>query len=176
MKKPLLLLPFFLLTGSFFCKAQSLPTPNGSPRPRMSLRIVGVRASAHPEPLLLIGAQETVLSALIVHPKDLAIKEIYRNSTLLASVEGQGKNGILVGELKSKRPLFRLEHVLEYFQVPHEKRSLRVLVNKQPVDPTLFLADVQQIEKIEVTRQELTNPVRLSWNENEEYLNIVTAQ
>ncbi|MGV3541516.1 MAG: hypothetical protein ACO1OQ_16990 [Rufibacter sp.] len=157
-----------------FCFAQALPGAR-QPKPRFSQRIISFQAPTS-EPILVIGSQETSLGSLVVHPQDLAIKEMYRDSVLLSALPGRGKNGIIVGELKSKRPLFRLDHVLELFNVPEEKRSLKVLVNQQPVNPALFLADVQQIEKVEVTKQDPTKPMRLSFDEQEEFLNIVTAK
>lgn len=41
---------------------------------------------------------------------------------------------------------------------------------------TLFLADINRIEKIEKVKQDITAPMRYSFNKDEEYLNIVTKK
>ena len=175
MKNLLICCPLLLVLISFNATAQTrLPSFERVLPSREPPKFAGIRVNT--ELLVLLDAQETTLSALVVDQEDLLIKQIYKDSTLLAPLPGKAKNGILVAELKSKRPLFRLDHVLAYFKVPAEQRSLRVLLNNRLVNPDLLLADITRIDKIEVTKQDKTSRVRFGWDENEEYLNIVTVK
>ncbi|WP_192822925.1 hypothetical protein [Rufibacter sp. LB8] len=161
---------FLLVWGSFTCSAQM-----SFPRQPAMAGITQVGSSfSKQEPLLFVGDQETSFKAFIAHQKDMVILKMYTDSTILAPLGQRARGGIVTAELKSKRPLFRLEHVLDYFNVPTEKRSLNVLVNKQPVTAHLVLADITQIKKVEVIKLDATSPVRSNWDANAEYLNIVT--
>ncbi len=144
------------------------------PRPyHVGILAVSTRSQA---PLLLLENQETSFNSLIVDQEDILVKKTYTDSLLLVSLGEKAKHGVVVAELKSKRPLFRLEHVLDYYKVSAEKRQLRVLVNNKLVDPKLLLADITRIAKVEVVIQDKHSPIRYSWNENEEFLNIVTVK
>ncbi|WP_205503545.1 hypothetical protein [Rufibacter psychrotolerans] len=126
-------------------------------------------------PLLLLGAQETDYASLVVDPKEIKVVQAYRDSAILAPLGAKARHGVLVIALKSPKTLLKLDDVLDYFQVPADQRHLRVLLNKRPVNRTRFLADVARIQKVEVIQLEKTSPVRFSWNENEQFLNLVTA-
>jgi hypothetical protein len=150
---------------------QYLPVLDGRPFQRFN----GI-TSINNEPLLLLGSQETTYSSLLVDPSEIKIVKTYQDSAILASMGYKARNGVVQIELKHKKPLLKLEDVLDYFAVPAQQRQLRVLVNKRPVHPGLFLADVNQIEKIEVYTQDKHHPLRLSWDAAEQFLNIVTKK
>jgi hypothetical protein len=113
---------------------------------------------------------------LIIDPNNLKIVKTYTDPQELKAFGEKGKNGVILAELIHKTPLLKLEEVLAYFKVPAENRTLKVLVDNTLVNPSLFLADVEAIKEIEVTEQDLTAPVRYSWNKDEKFLNIVTAK
>ncbi|QMU29180.1 hypothetical protein [Adhaeribacter radiodurans] len=133
-------------------------------------------------PLILIGTLETNAPSLILNPENLLIVKTYQEPNDLKFFGDKGVNGVLIGELKEKTPLLRLDEVLDYFEVPVTDRYLKVLVDKNLVDPALFLADVKRIKKIEVlevTEQEvLLNLVYNHWAKvkGEKYLNIITQE
>jgi hypothetical protein len=127
-------------------------------------------------PLIIIGHLETNSNSLIIDPNNLKIVKTYTDPQELKAFGEKGKNGVILAELIHKTPLLKLEEVLAYFKVPAENRTLKVLVDNTLVNPSLFLADVEAIKEIEVTEQDLTAPVRYSWNKDEKFLNIVTAK
>ncbi|KAA6431071.1 hypothetical protein ACD591_13820 [Rufibacter glacialis] len=154
--------------------SQSAPGLSAFPsemRPPKQLGVVKIASSA---PLLLLGSFETDYSSLLVDPKEIIPTQIYRDSAILAPLGPKAKNGVIAIELKNKKTLLKLADVLDHFEVPADQRQLRVLVNKQLVNADRFLADLQWIMKIEVITQDKTVPSRLSWDENEQFLNIVT--
>ncbi|MBC3540549.1 hypothetical protein ACFSC6_11725 [Rufibacter sediminis] len=127
-------------------------------------------------PLLLLGSQETSYGSLLVDPKEIIVVQVYKDSAVLAEMGRKAQNGVVQITLKNKKPLLKLEDVLDYFEVPPAQRQLRVLVNKHPVNSAHFLADLKRIAKVEVITQDKITPYRLSWDENEQFLNIVTVQ
>ncbi|RNI23497.1 hypothetical protein EFB08_18350 [Rufibacter latericius] len=128
------------------------------------------------EPLLLLGSQETDYTSLVVDPKEIIVVQTYKDSAMLAEMGHKARNGVLLIRLKNQKTLLKLEDVLDYFEVPPTQRQLRVLVNKQPVNPEHFLADIKRITKVEVITLDKISPSRISWDENEQFLNIVTIQ
>ncbi|MFB9863251.1 hypothetical protein [Rufibacter immobilis] len=128
------------------------------------------------EPLLLLGNQETDYASLLVDTKEIKVLQVYKDSTMLAGMGPKAKNGVAVIELTHKRPLLKLNDVLDRFKVPAQQRKLRVLVNKNLVNEKRFLADVNYIAKVEVIKLDSTHPIRLGWDENEQFLNIVTVK
>ncbi|ALI99211.1 hypothetical protein DC20_09765 [Rufibacter tibetensis] len=149
-------------------------SPPTEMRPLLLTRSFAIKSAE--EPLLLLGSQETDYSSLLVNPKEIAIIKIYKDSAILAPLGHKAKNGVIAIELKNKKTLLKLTDVLDYFQVPEPHRQLRVLVNKHPVNSERFLADIKRIEKVEVIGQDKENPFGLSWDANEQFLNIVTVQ
>jgi hypothetical protein len=133
-------------------------------------------------PLIIIGSLETNLPSLIINPENLQIIKTYLEPAEIKYFGDKGVNGVLVAELITKVPLLRIDEVLDYFDVPAANRHLPIMVDRNLVDPKLFLADVHRIKKIEVfevTRQDvLSNLVYNHWMEvvGEKYLNIITTE
>ncbi|WP_181305773.1 hypothetical protein [Rufibacter sp. XAAS-G3-1] len=125
-------------------------------------------------PLVLINSQETYWQSLIVYESDVQVLQVYKNAGAVKPYGTKGQNGVVVAAVKGNPQLYRLSGVLDHFQVPAEQRRLKVLVNNRQVNPDYLLADIRQIQKVEVTKQDPTAPIRLSWNPDEEFLNIVT--
>lgn len=126
------------------------------------------------QPLIEIGHLNTNYNSLIMDPDNLRIIKTYSDSWELLAFNENGKDGVILAELKTKTPLLKLDEVLDYYKVAPDKRNLKVLVDNRPVNPALFLADVNKIKRIEVTKQDAASPVRYSWDKDEEFLNIVT--
>ncbi|RDC63459.1 hypothetical protein [Adhaeribacter pallidiroseus] len=133
-------------------------------------------------PLIIIGSLETNLPSLILDPENLQIVKTYQEPAEIKYFGDKGVNGVLVGELKTKIPLLKLDEVLDYFEIPAANRHLPVMVDRNLVDPNLFLADVHRIKKIEVfevTQQDvLSSLIYNHWVEvvGEKYLNIITME
>ena len=161
-------LSLLLILYSSFSFAQPLPGSQGS--------YPQVRIIKSKQPLVIIGSLETNYSSLIIAPDNLKIIKTYTDSLDLVPFGEKGKDGVVLAQLKDKTPLLSLEDVLDYYKVPAQDRTLKVLVNKAGINPDLFLADVKRIEKIEKIKQDITSVMRYSWNKDEQYLNIVTMK
>ncbi|PSR54207.1 hypothetical protein AHMF7605_12080 [Adhaeribacter arboris] len=181
MKKILILILMVLLSkASSFGQMQEL---EGRAYPRVDTYPIGGSLKIENDyPLILIGTLETNAPSLIMDSKNLLIVRRFQDPSEIKFFGDKGVNGVLVAELKEKVPLLRLEEVLDYFEVPQNVRYLKVLVDKNLINPELFLADVKKIKKIEVlevTEQEvLLNLFYNHWAKvkGEKYLNIITAE
>jgi len=178
MKKINLLLALFLFV-SYYALGQLLPgiqnvrSRSDIPRSRES---VSIKVD---QPLIFIGTLETNYSSLILAEDHLKILEVYTDSTQLGHFGKKGKNGVIIAALKTPTPLLRLEEVLDYFKVAASERHLKVAIDKKFIDTNLFLADINQIQGIEllqVTQQDiLLSPMyHNDWVLGDKYLNIVT--
>lgn len=127
-------------------------------------------------PALLVDSLETSSDALIVNREDLEIVKIYMAGEVPEVFSQQAGKGLLVAKTAPGTDLLRLADVLDHFEVPARNRELRVLVNKGLVeDPSLLLADINRIEKIEVVKLNLTlDNVSWSIDPDEKYINIST--
>ncbi len=167
------------LLGMLFASTGWAQSQPGSLLPslenRRPITRTGLATVSNTGPLLLLGAHETDYASLVVDPKEIKVVQAYRDSAILAPLGAKARYGVWAIELKNRKTLLKLNDVLDYFKVPSDHRQLRVLLNKQPVDQNRFLADIKRIEKVEVITQDKTSPIRLSWDENEQFLNIVTV-
>lgn len=126
-----------------------------------------------PQPLVLVNKQETAPNAIILSPKDIETVEVVKGANALERYGEKGKDGVVIMELKQGLSLVRLEEVYKTFEVPHQQQQLTLAINGKHVkDPTLLLADLRQIERVEVADFEVASPTR--WSFDEQYLNIVT--
>lgn len=126
-----------------------------------------------PQPLVLVNNQETMLSALILNDNDVKSLNVLKGNEAVERFGQKAADGAILMNLKQDLPLVRLEEVSRAFKVPAQQQKLTLAINGKHVkDPTLLLADLRQIEKVEVTDFDVTSPSR--WSFDEKYLNIVT--
>jgi len=156
---------FFLIISSKFCNGQFLTDP----RAKMGFFEIEM-------PLIVIDSFETNFSSLIIQSENLRILKEYDKPAGLASFGEKGKGGVVIATLKAKCKLLRLPEVLRIFKISDENQKLQVLVNKALVNPNWFLADVNQIERIEIIKQDAFALYLYSFNKEEQYLNIVTIK
>ncbi|QCR21468.1 hypothetical protein [Pontibacter sp. SGAir0037] len=144
-----------------------------------STTLTNIRASSlnGEQPLVFIDSLATKINHLVIKPSQIEVLKIYKGASALKIFGEKGENGVVLVELKKDIPLQRLNKVYDHFKVSQANRKLKVLLNKSLlVDQQFFLADLSQIEKIEVTKLDATSPRKWSFNEDESYLNIVTVK
>ena len=126
-----------------------------------------------PQPLVLVNNQETMLSAIILNDNDVKSLNVLKGNEAVERFGQKAADGAILMNLKQDLPLVRLEEVYKAFKIPAQQQKLTLAINGKHVkDPTLLLADLRQIEKVEVTDFDVTSPSR--WSFEEQYLNIVT--
>ena len=128
------------------------------------------------QPLIILDNYETRSGSLVMDKESLEVLKEYEGPAAAKLFGNKGEDGVMVAKVKGNAVLLRLDNVLDYFEVPAANKTLTVLVDNRVIDPDLFLADVRQIEKIEVTKQDITSPMLLSLDREEKFLNIVTKK
>ncbi len=126
-----------------------------------------------PQPLVLVNNQETILGALILNDNDVKSLNVLKGNEAVERFGQKAADGAILMNLKQQLPLVRLEEGYKAFKIPAQQQKLTLAINGKHVkDPALLLADLRQIEKVEVTDFDVTSPSR--WSFDEQYLNIVT--
>ncbi|WP_439880283.1 hypothetical protein ACSX1A_14095 [Pontibacter sp. MBLB2868] len=168
--KTKLALFLLLLTGSFGADAQVL---SGSPKDLPATTTASVQTA---RPLVLINDTETAMGAFILKPEQIASVNVYKEESALAKFGNKAKQGAVVINLKKGLVLAGLEDIYRHFQVPQDQRQLQIAINDTLVpDKKLLLADIKLIDKIELKTQDVTAVNRISFNEDQPYINIVTS-
>jgi len=128
-----------------------------------------------PQPYMLAGDAETVKGALILDPQHIQSINVYKGSQATDKFGSKAKDGAIVIALKSNVALVRLAQVYTAFKIPAQQQDLPVAINDKLVGkPELLLANLEEINKVEVKKQDVSAPVRFSFDEDAPYLNIVT--
>ena len=126
-----------------------------------------------PQPLVLVNDQETTLGAFVLNDSDVKRLNVLKGDEALERFGEKATDGAILIYLKQELPLVRLEEVYKAFDIPAQQQKLTLAINgKRVKDPALLLADLRQVEKVEVTDFDVTSPWR--WSFDEQYLNIVT--
>lgn len=124
---------------------------------------------------MLAGDAETVKSALILDPQHIQSINVYKGTEAIDKFGSKAKDGAIVIALKSDVALVRLAQVFAAFKVPAQQQNLPVAIDDKLVDkPELLLANLEEIDKVEVKKQDVSAPVRFSFDEDALYLNIIT--
>ncbi|MBF9251984.1 hypothetical protein I2I11_01630 [Pontibacter sp. 172403-2] len=130
-----------------------------------------------PQPLVLVGDEKTAMGALILDPNLIESINVYKGAEATAKFGDKAKDGAVLIALKNNMQLARMEQVYTAFKVPAQQQNLPVAINDKLVgNPELLLANLEEIRKVEVKKQDVTAPARFSFDEDALYLNIVTKQ
>lgn len=127
-----------------------------------------------PQPFLLVGDEETASNALILNPDHIKSINVYKGPEATARFGSKAKDGAVVMTLKKDVSLARLAQVCAAFNVPEQQQNLPVAIDDKLVSKSKLLADLEEIDKVEVKKQDVTAPARFSFDEDAPYLNIVT--
>ena len=94
---------------------------------------------------------------------------------LTARYGNKAKDGAIVMAVKQDISLARIAQVYAAFNVPAQQQTLPVAIDDKMVgNPQLLLANIKEIVKLEVKKQDVTAATRFSFDEDALYLNIVT--
>ncbi|MFD2514614.1 hypothetical protein ACFSRY_12125 [Pontibacter locisalis] len=171
MKACFTLLLLLVAGSNIIANAQVLPEhPNAKPAPiQKDLHVV--------KPYVTINAQETAMGAFIVEPDQIASVEVIKEQDAVKQFGDKAREGAVIIRLRESVSLVRVQEVYDFFQVSPDHQQLKLTINDQLVsDKEKLLADLQQIEKLELKKQDVTAVKRNSFDEEAPYLNIVTVK
>ncbi|TPE44086.1 hypothetical protein [Pontibacter mangrovi] len=132
----------------------------------------GIITLEQPQPLVLVNNQETATYALILNPDDIENVKVVKGENALNRFGEKATDGAVIIDLKEELPLVRLKEVYKAFKVPKKQQKLTLAINGKHVEDTaLLLADLRQVEKVEVADFSMASS---RWSFDEQYLNIIT--
>ncbi|WP_299703158.1 hypothetical protein [uncultured Pontibacter sp.] len=128
-----------------------------------------------PQPYIQINGQQINKTTLaLLSPDNIASIEVLKDANATTKFGEKAKDGAILIKTNPATKLAKLQDIYTHFGIPAAQQQLQVVINNQLVKDTgLILANLDQIEKVEVVKQEITAPVRWSLNEDEEFLHII---
>ncbi len=125
-----------------------------------------------PKPLVLVDNQETDKAALILHSSRIKSIDVLKTDAS-AKYGKKAKDGVVILTLKEPSQLVRMEQIYSKYKISEDHRKLRVLIDGALIpDKKIILADLRDVSKVEVKKQEPTATTRWSFNEDELFLQI----
>lgn len=129
-----------------------------------------------PQPYYQVNGQQIAQPSLaLLSPEAIESVEVLKSENATSRFGEKAKDGAVLIHTKPTAKLASLQDIYTHFRIPAAQQNLKVIINNQLVkDKALILADLSEIARVEVVKQEVTAPVRWSLNEEEEFLHITS--
>lgn len=130
------------------------------------------------QPLVIINGQETTPGTMVLPDDKIAEMHIHKKGSPEAKKYSlKAEKDVIVIKAKEGVDLVKFTQILDHFNVPASQRTLKVSFNRTTlVNPELILADLSEIEKVEVAEAGAREFAQWGWNKGEKFLNIVTKK
>jgi hypothetical protein len=130
----------------------------------------------HPQPYIQVNGQQIAQPSLaLLVPENIESVEVLKDTNATNKFGEKAKDGAILITAKPTIVLLTIQDIYTHFSIPAAQQNLKVIINNQLVkDTSLILASLDQIEKVEVRKQDITAPVRWSLNDEEEFLHIIS--
>ena len=127
------------------------------------------------QPYIEIDRQQIAQPSLaLIAPENIESIEVLKNEKATSKFGDKAKDGAILIKAKPTVKLVNLQGIYTRFRIPAAQQNLKVVINNQLIkDTSLILANLDQIEKVEVVKQDVAAPVRWSLNDEEEFLHII---
>lgn len=126
------------------------------------------------QPLILVNDQQTRQNALILSPAAIENMSVLQEEHAKAELGEKAAYGAVLVQIKPHVNMVRLPEIYTHFHVPARQQQLKVVVDRTLIkDTELILADLQEIARVEVVKQDITAPIRWSLDDEEEFLRII---
>lgn len=145
----------------------------------MNLTEMPAKASFQAEPsLMLVNGQITTYQTLILSDEKIAEMHVHKKGTPEAKKhDPKGEKNVALLSTKPGTELVKYEQILDQFNIPASERNRKVSINRTAlVNPELILADLSEIEKVEVTEAGAREFAQWGWNPGDKFLNIITKK
>lgn len=143
----------------------------------MAQRTVRTRATPNPQPLFIVDSVVTDMESFLVSPDNIKSIDVLKDSALAATYGEKARNGVIIIRTKNNTGIFRLQELLNEYQVPEQDRGLPVCIDNILVkDTSRIIADKKDIIRIEVTEGTYwLSPMEPGKGEVK-YINIITKR
>jgi uncharacterized transporter YbjL len=120
------------------------------------------------------GKQVAQASLPLIAAKHIESTEVLKDKKATDRFGDKAKDGAIIMKTKPAE-WATIQDIYTQFGIPDAQQNMKVVINNQLVkDTSLILANLEQIEKVEVKKQDITAPVRWSMNDYEEFLYIIS--
>lgn len=114
-------------------------------------------------------------SLALIAAKHIESAEVLKHEKATDKFGEKARDGAVLIKAKSTAEWSTLQDIYTQYGIPAAQQNLRVVINNQLVkDTSLILANLEQIKKVEIVKQDITAPVRWSLNDEEEFLHITS--
>lgn len=129
-----------------------------------------------PQPYIEVdGKQVAQASLVLITARHIESAEVLKDEKAIEKFGDKAKDGAILLKTDPKAKWVTIQDIYTHYRIPATQQYLRVIINNQLVkDTSLILANLEQIEKVEVKKQDITAPVRWSLNDEEEFLYITS--
>lgn len=131
---------------------------------------------SQPQPYIEVGGRQVAQASLVLIPaRHIESAEVLKGDDATGKFGDKAKDGAVILDVKQASELATIQDIYTRFAIPAAQQNLRVVINNQLVkDTSLIVANLEQIEKVEVRKQDITAPVRWSFNDEEAFLHITS--
>lgn len=129
-----------------------------------------------PQPYIQINGQQVVQPSLtLIKTENIESIDVLKDENATGLFGDKAKDGAILIKVKSTAKLANLQDIYTQYRIPAAQQNLKVVINNQVVkDTNLILANLEQIDTVEVVKQDIIAPVRWSLNDEEEFLHIIS--
>lgn len=129
-----------------------------------------------PQPYIQINGQQIAQPSLaLIKPDNIESIDVLKDENATGMFGDKAKDGAILIKAKPTAEWSTLQDIYTYYRIPAAQQNLKVVINNRVVkDTSQILANLEQIEKVEVVKQDITAPVRWSLNDEEEFLHITS--
>lgn len=128
-----------------------------------------------PQPYIQINGQQIAQPSLaLIKADNIESVNVLKDENATGKFGDKAKDGAILIKAMSTEAFSTMQDIYTHYRIPAAQQSLKVVINNKLVkDTSLILANLEQIEKVEVVKQDITAPVRWSLNDEEEFLHII---
>ncbi|WP_299987346.1 hypothetical protein [uncultured Pontibacter sp.] len=129
-----------------------------------------------PQPYIEVdGKQVAQASLVLIAARHIESAEVLKDEKATEKFGDKAKDGAVLLKTDPTAKWVTIQDIYTHYRIPATQQNLRVIINNQLVkDTSLILANLEQIEKVEVKKQDIIAPVRWSLNDEEEFLHITS--
>ncbi|PVY38522.1 hypothetical protein [Pontibacter virosus] len=128
-----------------------------------------------PQPYIQINGQQIAQPSLaLIKADNIESIDVLKDENATGKFGDKAKGGAILIKAKYTAEFSTMQDIYTLYRIPAAQQTLKVVINNKLVkDTNLILANLEQIEKVEVKKQDITAPVRWSLNDEEEFLHII---
>jgi hypothetical protein len=121
------------------------------------------------------GRQVAQASLALIAARHIESAEVLKHEKATEKFGDKANEGAVIIKTHPEAAWATIQDIYIQYRIPAAQQNLKVVINNQLVkDTSLILANLEQIEKVGVKKQDISAPMRWSMNDVEEFLYITS--